>query len=364
VRSNSTPVPRLPARFDPFRYFKWGGLALVTLTLLSTVVFWSLGHLYHRPDWTWMNCLFMVVITLTTIGYGDWLELRGLHLAEAFTMLLAMIGIAAPAFLVSNVTALIVEGLFTDIFRRRRMDKQIAKMHGHIIVCGVGTTGVHCVNELRGTGREVVAIDRDEEKLKRLCDEVGEFPYIVGSAESDEVLRRAGIERASGLLACLTEDKDNVFVTLTARSMNKQLRIISKVLEDQSRRKLGIAGANGTVNPTAIGGLRLVSELVRPTVVTFLDNMMRDRDSSHRFEELVVETGSPIAGRTLLSANLRTQRTLVVAARQPGETKFIYNPTPDLLLGPGVVIVLLASTADLQQVRKLFQTPAAAPGQS
>jgi voltage-gated potassium channel len=121
-------VPRLPSRFDPFRYFKWGGLALVTLTLLSTVVFWSLGHLYHRPDWTWMNCLFMVVITLTTIGYGDWLELRGLHLAEAFTMLLAMIGIAAPAFLVSNVTALIVEGLFTDIFRRRRMDKQIAKM--------------------------------------------------------------------------------------------------------------------------------------------------------------------------------------------------------------------------------------------
>lgn len=238
------------------------------------------------------------------------------------------------------------------------MDKQIAKMHGHIIVCGVGTTGVHCVNELRGTGREVVAIDRDEEKLKRLCDEVGEFPYIVGSAESDEVLRRAGIEQASGLLACLTEDKDNVFVTLTARSMNRKLRIISKVLEETSRRKLAIAGANGTVNPTAIGGLRLVSEMVRPTVVTFLDNMMRDSSSAYRFEELCVEPGAPIAGKRLAEANLRGKsNVLVVAAKTPPNSKFTYNPTADTVLEPGVVIVLLASTPDMPHLRSLFTSP-------
>lgn len=355
MSSTATPVPRLHKPYNPFRFMKRGGAALLVLTLFSTAVFYLLGrYYYHRPDWTPMSCLFMVVITLTTIGYGDWLEIKGLYIAESFTLMLAMVGIAVPAFLVSNVTALIVEGLFTDVFRRRRMDKQIAKLRGHIIVCGVGSTGMHCVTELHTTGRAVVAIDRDEEQLKRLCNEIGEFPYIVGSAESDEVLLEAGIERAAGLLACLTEDKDNVFVTLTARAMNRELRIISKVLDEPSRRKLKIAGANGSVDPTAIGGLRLVSELVQPTVVTFLDNMVRDGQSTHRFEELMVAPDAPIAGKTLAEANLRGNNTLVVAARRKGETRFIYNPTADLVLDPGVVIVLLASIGDLQQVRKRF----------
>lgn len=346
-------------RIDPFRYMKWGAVALLILTAASTAVFWGLGRYYHRPDWTVMNCLFMTVITLTTIGYGDWLELKNLHAAEIFTMLLAMVGIAMPAFLVSNVTALIVEGLFTDVFRRRRMERQIAKLRDHIIVCGVGSTGVHCLTELMTTGRPLVAIDRDEDKLKHLCHELGEFPFVVGSAESDETLRHAGIEHASGLICCLTEDKDNVFVTLTARSMNRKLRIISKVLEETSRRKLAIAGANGTVNPTAIGGLRLVSELVRPTVVTFLDNMMRDTTSSYRFEEMSVEPGAPLAGKRLAEASLRGKNNvLVVAAKPHASGKFTYNPTADTVLDPGAVIVLLASTSDMPHLRALFAAPA------
>ena len=342
-------------RYDPFRFMKWGALLLLLLTLLSTGVYWLLGKHYGRADWTPMNCLFMVVITLTTIGYGDWLELKNLHLAEGFTMFLALVGIAVPAFLVSNVTALVVEGLFTDVFRRRRMQKKIAALRDHIIICGVGSTGLHCVTELMSTGRQIVAIDHNETKLRHLNEELGEFPYIVGSAESDEVLLQAGIERAAGLIACLTEDKDNVFVTLTARSMNRHLRIISKVLDETSRRKMIIAGANNTVNPTAVGGLRLVSELVRPNVVTFLDSMMRDRNAHRRFEEIEGEPGSDVAEKTLAQANLRAKgKALVVAAKQPGEKTFIYNPTADLILEPGLVLVLLASLSDLQNLRPLF----------
>lgn len=235
------------------------------------------------------------------------------------------------------------------------MEKLIAGLKDHIIVCGVGTTGTHCLSELMWTGRSVVGIDKDEIKLRHLCDEIGEFPYVVGSAESDEVLKSAGIESASGLIACLTEDKDNVFVTLTARSMNRHLRIISKVLDETSRRKMIIAGANNTVNPTAVGGLRLVSELVRPNVVTFLDSMMRDRNAHHRFEEIEVEPGSDVAEKTLAQANLRSKgKALVVAAKRPGEKTFIYNPTADLILEPGLVLVLLASLSDLQNLRPLF----------
>ncbi len=348
----------LDKRFDPFRFLKWGGIALGILTLIGTLIFWSLGRYYGRHDWTLMNCLFMVVITLTTIGYGDWLELRNLYMAELFTMLLALLGIAVPAFLVSNITALIVEGLFTERFRRRRMEKRIAALSDHIIVCGVGTTGLHVVSELLWTGRPVVAIDRDEEKLQRLCAELGEFPYVVGHAESDETLRAAGIERAYGLIACLTDDRDNVFVTLTARSLHRSLRIISKVLDDTSRRKMIIAGANQTVNPTAVGGMRLVSEMVRPTAVTFLDTMVRDRQSTHRFEELTVEPGSPIAGRSLAESTLRGKgKSLVVAAKRPSEKTFIYNPTADILLEPGLVLVLLVSVSELEHIRPLFLSP-------
>jgi voltage-gated potassium channel len=305
-----------------------------------------------------MNSLFMVVITLTTIGYGDWLDIRNLYGAEFFTLFLALVGIAVPAFLVSNVTALIVGGLFSMRFRRRRMEKRIAVLSDHIIICGVGTTGLHVVSELIWTGRPVVAIDQDEEKLLRLCQELGEFPYVVGNAESDETLREAGIERAYGLIACLTDDRDNVFVTLTARSLNRTLRIISKVLDDTSRRKLVMAGANQTVNPTAVGGMRLVSEMVRPTAVTFLDNMIRDRQSTHRFEELTVDLGAPIAGKTLAESNLRGKgKSLVVAAKRPGEKTFIYNPTADVLLEPGLILVLLASVNEIENIRPLFRTP-------
>ena len=356
MSSADSPVPHFEEpRYDPFRFMKWGGLLLLALTVMATLVYWLLGRHYGRVDWAPMNCLFMVVITLTTIGYGDWLELRNLHLAEVFTMFLALVGIAVPAFLVSNVTALVVEGLFTDIFRRRRMHKKIAALRDHIIICGVGSTGLHCVTELMSTGRQIVAIDHNETKLRHLCEELGEFPYIVGSAESDEILLEAGIERAAGLIACLTEDKDNVFVTLTARQMNRNLRIISKVLEDNSRRKLAIAGADGTVNPTYIGGLRLVSELVRPTVVTFLDNMMRDGRSTHRFEQLSVAKSSPVAGKKLSEASLRGKsNALVVAVKPPDSDQFIYNPTADVVLLPGTQIVLLASTLDMNTLRSLI----------
>lgn len=355
--SDSGKQRHIAQNFGPFYFFKWGGVVLALITVISTLFYWGLGRYYGRADWTLMNCLFMVIITLTTIGYGDWLELKSLYAAEVYTMLLAMLGIAVPAFVISNLTALIVNGLFSEQLRRRRMDKLIASLKDHVIVCGLGTTGAHCLAELVWTGRKVVAIDRDVEKLRHLTDELGEFPYVVGSAESDEVLRHAGIERASGLIACLTEDKDNVFVTLTARSLNRHLRIISKVIDELSRRKMIIAGANNIVNTTSVGGLRLVSELVRPNVVTFLDNMVRDKNTACRFEELEIQPGSKVVGKTLAQANLRsTGRALVIAAKKPGEKTFIYNPMGDLLLEPGLLLVLLASRDELTELSGLFRS--------
>lgn len=346
-----------PGRYDPFRWLVWGLVILVGLTFISTFIYMSLGRYYGRDDWTFINCLFMVVITLSTIGYGDVLGLKNAPLAEVFTMMLAIAGVGVPAFVISNVTGMIVDGMFGRTFRRRRMQKQIAAIQGHIIVCGVGTTGYHIVEELSRTLRPFVAVDREHERLELACEHLGAFPYIVGHADDDDVLTAAGIERAEGLIACLTDDKDNLYITLTARRLNPKLRIVSKVVDPRAAVKLLSAGANSTVNPTAIGGLRLVSELVRPTVVTFLDSMLRDSTESFRFEEVTVAAGSSIEGKTLASADLRkVADVLVLAARAPKGDKFHYNPKADFLLEPGCTVVLLGKISDLKTVQAHFTT--------
>ena len=355
--SKSTPASTPRHGYDPFYFLKWGGLLLGIVLVFSTAFYYCVGLYYHKADWSLLHCLFMVVITLTTIGYGDWLDIRDIPIAEIFTMLLAMIGVGVPAFVISNVTALIVEGMFRDEWRRRKMEKKILEMRGHVVVCGVGSTGLHIAEELVKTKRVFVAIDTDEARLKRAQEQLGDFPYIVGSAEDDPILVKAGVEHASGLVASLAEDKDNLFITLTARRMNPKLRIISKVVEMSAGPKLLAAGADRFVCPTAVGGLRMVSELVRPSVVTFLDTMLRDPAEAYRFEEITIIEGSEYIGKTLATCNLRqVGNLLVVAGRAPGVEKFTYNPTADFPLVVGTTLVLLGSSAEMNKVRTLLTT--------
>lgn len=234
------------------------------------------------------------------------------------------------------------------------MEQDIARLKDHVIVCGAGGTGRHCIEELTKIGRPFVVIDNDEEKLQVLQQTCGEFPYVVGRAETDEVLTKAGIGCAAGLITALPDDKDNLFITLSAKVLNPDLRIASKGVEDHVRRKMVIAGANAVVSPTAIGGLRLVSELLRPATTGFLDTMLRQR-TSWRFDELVVGKGSALAGKTLASADLRQiADILVVAARHPGQEGFIYNPKADFHLEPDCCIVVLGQVSEVDKLRPLF----------
>ena len=347
-------------RYDPWFLFKWGIALLFALFVVSTIVYYLLGIYYHKADpdvnWSLMDCVFMVSITLSTIGYGDWLGIHRKTLAELYTMFLALAGIGVPAFLISTFTALIVEGVIGDTVRRRRMQQEISGLKGHIIVCGAGATGMHCIDELLRIGRKFVVVDTNEQQLKLLVETLGQFPYIVGSGDRDEVLLQAGIERAEGMLVCLREDKDNLFITLTARVLNPDIRIASKGVDDHVRKKMVIAGANAIVNPTAIGGLRLVSELIRPATVGFLDSMMREKTAT-RFSELVVSKGSTLAGKSLAEADLRHRAdVLIVAARHPGVETFIYNPKADFLLEANCVVVVLGPSPEIEKLRPVFQS--------
>jgi len=342
--------------YNPWRFFRIGMAVLFILGLLSTVFYYIAGF-YYGTNWSFLDCLFMVVITLSTIGYEDWLSIHKLEspLLLLFTMFLALVGMGVPAFIISNVTALIVDGILSDTVRRRRMRQEIAKLDRHVIVCGAGGTGEHCISELIKLGRKFVVIDGDEDRIKSLRSTLGQFLYVVGRAEADETLIEAGVQRAEGLLCCLTEDKDNLFVTLSARVLNPELRIASKGIDDHVRKKMVIAGANSVVSPTAIGGLRLVSELLRPATVGFLDNMMRQR-TNVRFDELTIKKASQFAGKSLADINIRQLAdVLVVAARHPGQEAFIYNPKAEFQLEPECVIVVMGQVSEVEKLRPMFE---------
>lgn len=207
-----------------------------------------------------------------------------------------------------------------------------------------------------------VVIDRNQEHVQRLSELLlaGEMLYVHGDATEDQVLLLAGVERAAGVVAALALDKDNLFVTLSARSLNAKARIVSKVSADEAAPKMRKAGANAIVSPAQIGGRRMASELIRPEVNEFLDQMLRDKDRSLRLEEITIPAGSPYVGHALRDAPIRRETNLlVIAVRQPTR-EFVYNPDPDFVLDAGMTLVVIGATDGVKKLRSLVKPDAPA----
>ena len=234
------------------------------------------------------------------------------------------------------------------------MRKQIEAMRGHVVVCGIGSTGRYVIEELRAITRPFVAIDRSEVRLREISDEVcnGEMRFIVGDATQDHVMREAGVPEAAGVVAALTHDADNLYVTLSARALNPKARIVTKAISPEAERNMRLAGANAVVSPNTIGGRRMASELVRPEVVEFLDQMHRT-DHSLRMEEIVIPQTSPLIGKMLREAPIRPRTKALVIARRSGDGKFHYNPGPESIIESGMTLIVLGDSSDVSTLREL-----------
>jgi voltage-gated potassium channel len=221
---------------------------------------------------------------------------------------------------------------------------------------------MHAIEELYATRTPFVAIDRSREVLDRLSREVagGDMLYVVGDATDDSVLMQAGITRAKGVIAALTDDKDNLFVTLSARSLNAGARIIAKVIAPDAAPKMMRAGANATVSPNMIGGRRLASELVRPTVTEFIDQMLREREEILRLDEVMIPDGSSFVGKSLREVPIRAETKLLVVALRV-DKKFIYNPEPGAVIEVGTVLVVLGAAANVARLRELIRPGVSLP---
>ncbi|MBK6916638.1 MAG: potassium channel protein [Deltaproteobacteria bacterium] len=333
------------------RRVAWALVVLVLVVAVGAAGYWYIGWLQSPGLWRLRDCVYMTVITITTVGYGEILDFQAIHGGREWTQLLLVFGVAADLYVVSTITSFFVESDFVNIRRWRKLERRMHDISNHYIVCGIGRTGIHVVNELVAVGHDVVAVDGDEAVLEELRERG--ILTVHGDATDDDVLDRAGLRRAKGVVATLDDDKTNMFVVVSARQTNPKLRIVVKALSPSAAEKLRRAGADAVVTPNFIGGMRIASELLRPHVVRFLDEMLRDKDARLRIEEATITAAGSLADKTLRAANLRESAGVLVLAVRSADGGVNYVPPSDLELRVGQTLIAIGRPDEIAALRRL-----------
>jgi voltage-gated potassium channel len=315
------------------------------LWLFAAVV--AIGTIGYRLfGMTWVDAAYQTVTTVTTVGFR---EVHPFGTAEKwFTMAVVVTGVSTALYTLTLMMQMVVEGQFREFVGRRRMDRKIADMRGHVIVCGWGRVGKAVAHDLVRSGCSVVVVDVSAERLVDV-----ELPTIVGDATSDATMRAAGVGHASSLVAALQGDAENLFVTLSSRSLNPGLFIVARARAEESIDKLTRAGADRVVNPQELGAARMASFVVQPNVAEFVDGVMHERSMDFRMQEVEIPEGSRLAGATLREANLRQEAGVLVLAVRGDDGAFATNPDPDIVLHAHNVIIAVGTDEALALLEKV-----------
>jgi voltage-gated potassium channel len=323
---------------------QWVRLARALAVLLVVMIAGTVG--YVAFGFGFLDALYQTVTTVTTVGFREVHPLS--DGGKVFTIVLILAGVGAALYTLGVLMQVFVEGELLDLFGRRRMDRRIAEMTDHVVVCGWGRVGHALGAEVATAGTELVVIDRDEGSLAD-CP----FPTVVGDATDDVVLEQAGVRQARALVAALDSDAGNLFVTVSARAMHPELFIVARVRVEDSIEKLRRGGADRVVNPQSIGGARMAAFVLQPHVTEFLDVVMHDRNIEFRLEEFRVAPSSPCAGRTIRESQIRDRTgALVLALRRP-DGGFSTNPSPDARIEPDHVIIAIGTPVELASLGEL-----------
>ena len=298
--------------------------------------------------WSVIESLYMTVITISSVGF---MEVHPLSQSgRIFTIFLILCGSGVLIYCVSLITAFVVEGELTDVIRRRKMNSKIKGLNEHYIVCGADQTGLYVIEELHKTKKDFVVIEKDSEKIRQLMGR--DILCIEGDASHYAVLEQAGIQRAKGFISSLSTDAENLFVVLTAKKLNPSLRVISQAVEAESEQKIRMVGADGVVMPNFIGGLRMVSEMIRPSVVNFLDIMLRSKDKTIRIDEIDLTGGSPFAGKSIGETGIAdTAGVTLVALRDRKEDSYLFNPSGKTVLNENNLLILMGDVEVINRIR-------------
>ncbi|MDD4951226.1 MAG: NAD-binding protein [Desulfovibrionaceae bacterium] len=343
-------IQRLNARIESLR-LKHSHFFQLLIGILALLVVFVLGltlFMVHE-GWSFKESFYMVVITLSTVGFQ---EVRPLtENGRVMTAFLILSGVGSFFFIVGTFSQILVEGRLQIFLGRLRVKKRISQLDRHFIVCGYGRIGSIVTEEIRKEGLPVVVIEQNKELIHRM-EEEGVL-CVDGDATNDELLLSVGLKRARSIITTLTDEASNVYVTLTARQLNPKLNIIARANNASHITRLELAGANRVVMPHFIGGIRMAQSVLRPTVTNFLELAMRG-NIDLQMEELEVSPESELVGKDLVESKIRQRFNLIIIAIKRPSGDMVFNPGPREVIGAGDTLLTVGSKTDLQMIKEIL----------
>lgn len=319
------------------------GLLLLLLVLGTT------GYVVLE-NWSMLEGLYMTIITVTTVGFK---EVRDLSSAgRVLTLGIIVCGVVVLALFVQQVNRLAIEWEFRNLLWRQKVDKTVKSLKDHVVLCGYGKVGREVLRECAAAKVPVVVVEKEEALIREM--EGGGIPAVMGDATDEEVLRKAGVERARGVITSLDNDADNVYVCLNARALRPGLSIVARAADDRAVRNLQQAGATRVISPSAIGGTQMAHALLRPAVLDFMHLTTSGGTLDLQMDQLHLRAGAPMLGTTLRDSNLRSRYRVVVVAILKGDGRTLYNPEPDERLEEGDTLIVLAPPASLNELAEIL----------
>lgn len=317
--------------------------------LLAILFMGSVGYMVIEK-WEFLDALYMTVITITTVGFGEVREVTGL--GRIFTIFIIFFGIGIIAYILGMVAQAMVELQVRSIIGRRKLGLKMRSIKNHYIICGYGRIGKIISRELKANEMPMVVIDNDPEEKQTLENE--ETPYIIDDATSEEVLLEAGVERARGLVSVVASDADNLFIAITARGLKPDLFILARADEEHTEKKLLRAGANKVVMPYLIGGQKMAQTIIRPAVTDFIEFTFGDKDIGLKMEELIVSEKSRLNGATLIDSGIRQDMDVIIVAIRTREGEMRFNPSSTTRIEAGDTLISLGKSHDLDKLESIL----------
>ncbi len=296
----------------------------------------------------WFDCFFFTLYTLTTIGYGEMDDMS--REAKYFTVVLIILGVSTIGYALSAAAQAVLESELLSAFGKRKMFKDINKLTNHYIVCGAGRIGSRVIREIARSGYDFVVIESDESLAERLLAQ-GHL-VLMGDAMDDDVLRAAGIDRARGLVCAVSSDADNLYITLTARDISKDLMIVSRANDEAAVGRLLKAGANKVVSPVITGSNQMAQVLLRPAVADFLELATMTERLELEMEQIEIHRGSPFLNRALRDTGIRSDLDVIVIAIRRSDGEMIFNPSADTVIQEHDALVAIGSHTNLEKLEK------------
>lgn len=330
---------------DPVRHLK-----ISILVLLLLLGFGTFGYMAIEK-WETLDALYMTVITLGTVGFREVHELS--DAGKIFTMVLIFFGVGVIGYIVGSLAQIMFEGQFQRIIGRKKVEKAIAALDGHYIICGFGRIGSLICKEFAAKPLPFVVVEKDLATVDLMEHDGYDYLFLRGDATVDDVLLKAGIKKAKGLISVVTSDTENVYITLTARGLNPELFILARAGEEGSELKLKRAGANKVVSPYLIGGSRMAQAVLRPTVVDFIEIATGREHLELQMDEIRIPSDSGFVGETLASSGFRKETGVIIVGVKKQNGKMVFNPESHTRIEGEDTLIVLGEAGAIEKLEKL-----------